>query len=260
MFQFLQDLKERRQGNKAYQEILNGIVSTGALSHESKAKLEDTKKRFGLRKKDVVPLENNAVAEYFRKLCEKHRITEAEITTVNMLASYFDLQPKDFGFDQNKLNTYANLAKIDRGVLPEIRQDVAIPFPLEKGEVLHNLEAAILRKHKKITRRINYGGFTSSIRIVKGLRYRAGSLNVGRVTQDILAPEDNGIFYITNKRVGFHGQEHRFSVPFGKINSFELNPEGMYLFKNGKEAPYIFTMVDYELPATIVSFIINSTD
>ena len=95
---------------------------------------------------------------------------------------------------------------------------------------------------------------------MKGVRYRVGSLGIGAESKEVLASEDNGIFYITNQRVGYIGSRKQFALPFSKVHSFELRSEGMYIFKEGKETPYIITLDDYEVPSAMVSFIINKED
>jgi len=255
MFQFITDWKQRREGGKQYQSILDRILTEGSLTEVRKSELEEIMKKFGLQKKDVIEQEVIVVSKYFTKICEDRRVTEEETKMINAFANYFEVQPESFGFDQSKFNTYTWLSMTEKGKLPVLKN--TIDLPLENGETLHCVSVAILRKYRKVTRRINYGGLTASIRIMKGLSYRTGSLNIGRETENVLTPEDVGAFFITNERVGFHGKQRRFSIPFTKINSFEVSPEGLYIFKNGKETPYILTMDDYELPAVIVSQKVN---
>ena len=79
--------------------------------------------------------------------------------------------------------------------------------------MLHHGQSAVLRKVKRVTTRVKYAGFTTSIKIMKGLRYRTGSLRVGTDTAETLAVEDDGGFYLTNQRVGFIGNRKHFSLP-----------------------------------------------
>jgi hypothetical protein len=108
-----------------------------------------------------------------------------------------------------------------------------------------------------VTTRVNYGGLTASVKIMKGVRYRVGSMQVQAVTREVMDTEDSGILYITNQRVGYLGFRKQFSFPYAIIGSLELRPDGLHIFKDGKEAPYILGLDDYEVVLAMISFLIN---
>lgn len=261
LLSFIKNLVSEKEGVKEYREKLDQFLSDSKISDEEKQDLESISKKFALTRDEIVKLQELGLSGVFQNITADQRITEEERQSLEILLNHFGLQTKDIKFDQKSFNKYYSLALIDKGILPEIidsNRDVNIIF--KKGEILHFGAAAVLRKLKRVTTRINYSGLTGSIKIMKGVRYRVGSLGVGTESKEVLASEDNGIFYITNQRVGYIGSRKQFAFPFGKVHSFELRPEGIYIFKEGKETPYIITLDDYEVPSAIFSFIINKED
>jgi hypothetical protein len=85
-------------------------------------------------------------------------------------------------------------------------------------------------------------------------------MNIGTESKEIMDKEDSGIFYVTNQRLGYLGYRKQFSFPFKKIGSLELRPDGLHIFKDGKEAPYILELNDYELALAVISFLLNKDD
>lgn len=258
LFDFVTSILEKRKGAREYQETLARFLGDGVLSEEEKQELKTLQKRFKLTDDDLVAVRRAGSSNAFQHVASDQRITEDEKKSIEAIVNYFGLDFKDIKFDQNAFNKYYTLALIDSGTLPAIpegKHDLNIVF--KEGEVLHFGQSAVLRKLKRTTSRVNYGGFSGSIKIMKGVRYRTGSLGVSTETTETLAAEDNGGFYLTNQRVGFIGNRKHFSLPYSKIGSFELKPDGLYIFKDGKEVPYILTMDDYEVSLAIVSHFLN---
>lgn len=62
------------------------------------------------------------------------------------------------------------MAKIEDGDLPSL----AVPILLKRGELCHFAGPADHYQLKTVTKRMNYGGPTASIKIMKGVRWRVG--------------------------------------------------------------------------------------
>jgi hypothetical protein len=253
------DAKQYRLSLEQYHEKVKEFVSDGVLSEDEKTTLKNMREELGLKQDDLARLHTEGILMFFKQICTDQRITEEEKKQLENAMTFFNLDTKDFAFDQDAFNRYHLLSLIENGTLPTLskEQTALIKIILKEGEGLHYAQAATLRKFKRITTRINYGGMVGSMKIMKGLRYRMGSVKIGRETQDIFEAEDRGVFYLTNQRIGFLGSRKQFDVPYIKINSLDLKPEGLYIFKSGKEAAYILTMFDYEVALAIVSFILN---
>lgn len=261
IFSFVKSLISEKEGVKEYREALARVLSDATITDDEKKELEAIAHKHGLTAEEMAKLQKSAVSGVFTSISADQKITEDEKKSLEALLNHFGIGTKDINFDQKAFNKYYSLALIESGVLPEAQDpNNELNVVFKKGEVLHFGSAAVLRKVKRVTDRINYGGLTASIKITKGLRYRVGSMKVSSVSREVLAAEDSGIFYVTNQRVGYIGARKQFSMPVGKILSFELRPEGIHIFKDGKEAPYILTLDDYEVPSAIVSFLLNSAE
>jgi len=258
---FIERYFKKKAGLKKYQESISSFLADSELSVEENDKLAELQKEFGLSAEDVKGIHKTSVASVFSSIGSDKRITDDEKNALEKMLSHFNLTKTDIAFNQDNFNKYYALALIDKGVLPTIsnpKSQVNIVF--KPDEVLHWGMVANLMKRKKVTTKVNYGGLTASVKIMKGVRYRVGSINVGSESKEIIDREDSGIFYVTNQRLGYLGYRKQFSFPFKKIGSLELRSDGLHIFKDGKEAPYILELSDYELALAIISFILNKAE
>lgn len=141
--------------------------------------------------------------------------------------------------------------------LPEAFNESEVNILYKPNEVLHFVGPAILYRHATKTKRINYGGGSVSIPICKGVRYRVGSVNVDVQKQDYLKEEDIGTFYITNQRLGFIGPKKAFTINLPKLLSCQLTDEGLSIYKDGRQNPFILYLNEYNLPCIIISRLLN---
>lgn len=255
---FIQNYLHRKEGLKKYEESISSFLSDSKISVEENDKLLEIKKEFNLTDDDLKKIHGNSVGSVFKNMGSDMRITDEEKASLEKLLDHFNLSKSDIQFNQDNFNKYYTLALVDKGVLPTIdnpQSELNILF--KEDETLHWAIASSLMKRKKVTTRINYGGFTGSIKITKGVRYRVGSMGVSSVSKEIMDKEDSGAFYITNQRIGYQGYRKQFSFPFKKIGSLELRSDGLHIFKEGKEAPYILQLKDYEVALAIISYILN---
>jgi hypothetical protein len=74
-----------------------------------------------------------------------------------------------------------------------------------------------LYQNKRVTVRRSYGGFGSSIRIFGSLRYRVGSYDVGRQTEDQVVQVDAGRLLFLAQRAVFDGQLKNLNFKYGKV-------------------------------------------
>lgn len=256
-FPMFSKLANKREGAQQYQKLLNHFLADGVLDPLELDQLNYIEHKYDLTKEKTKDIQKNALSEYFKKIISDQRINEEERVSLQNLLNLFSLQSDEIGFEQDLFNKYYTLGLIEQGLLPTINNPDVISVIFQKEEILHYGAAGQLNKIKKITERINYKGITGSIKIMKGVRYRIGSIGVEKQTREILEAEDTGILYISNERIGFKGNRKQFSIPFNKILSFELFAEGLFIFKHGKETPYIVSLEEYELPLSVLSFLLN---
>lgn len=138
------------------------------------------------------------------------------------------------------------LAQIDDGQPP----NVDVPILLQRGEVCHFAASDVTYKEMRtVTKRVNYGGPTASVRIMKGVRWRFGSIAVQRVTQDVLTEVDKVDMYITNKRLFLRGGRKNTSVPLTKVAHFTLFSDGLQVEKDTGKDLFLVGEADWEVAA-----------
>ena len=96
------------------------------------------------------------------------------------------------------------------------------------------------------TRRQYVGGSQGvSIRIMRGLYYRAGAFKGEAVDRTERIHVDTGWVVITNKHIYFAGPKKSLRVPYGKILSFQSFSNGIGLIRDASSAkPQVFVTGD----------------
>lgn len=74
-----------------------------------------------------------------------------------------------------------------------------------------------LYQMKRVTVRRGYSGFSTSIRLFGGLRYRVGDYNVQRETAEQMVQVDAGKLLFTDSRVIFDGNVKNFNFKYAKV-------------------------------------------
>lgn len=133
---------------------------------------------------------------------------------------------------------------------------VSLPIVLKNGEQVQYRAKAIYLKKTKKTVGVNFAGPVVSFRICKGVRYRLGSMSVQRQTLENYDRSDQGIFYITNKRIGYFGQK-QFSFDLKKLVSIQNGDAGLLIYKDGRENPFMIALDNYDAPCEIISNLLN---
>jgi hypothetical protein len=77
---------------------------------------------------------------------------------------------------------------------------------------------------------------TGSVRVAKGLYYRAGAFKGKRVETHETVHADTGLLGITNKHIYFSGSAKSFRIRYDKIVSFEPFSDGIGLHRDAVTA------------------------
>lgn len=246
----------KRKGLDLYSQKVKELLVDGNLSQEDKAILDQIKKEHNLTDKDVEKYNLAGFKVFFDKITDDSRITEDERKELTKIYTDLNLPTDKLAYNQSDFNKYHTLHIIDQGKLPTI--DVPnLNVNLKPDEKLHYISKAFIVKNKSVTKGYNYSGFSTSIKIAKGLRYRVGSMKVHPQKVNVIMTDDAGTFYLTTENLGYIGLNKHFSMPYDKISSLDIRDGFLYLYKKGKEGPFIISMNDFELPLAIVSFKIN---
>ena len=238
MLGFVKNYLTKRGGKQEYEEMLKKFLCDGKLDDAEKQELEVLATRYNLTKEDLTAAQKRIASQVFQDISSDDRITDEEKESLEELMKYFGFSREDFNFDQGTFNKLYSLALIDKGILPTPEYS-GLNIILKKEEVVHWLCSATLKKRKRVVDRISYSGLSTSIRIMKGVRYRVGSIKLAPQTKDVMIDEDSGNFWLTNQRIGFLGHRKNFSLPYNKVLSFDLYRDGIAIHKEGRENPYI---------------------
>lgn len=115
------------------------------------------------------------------------------------------------------------------------------PLLLKKGEVCHQACEATAFEDRTKTVRINYGGPSARVRIMKGVYYTVGSAKIERQTEDYSHELGHGILCGTNGRLVFISPSKSIAISLGKIIQYSLYSDGIKIFKDtGKPLTFVF--------------------
>lgn len=251
-------LKERKlaqiQGEKEYSIKLSEIYATKNTNEiENLHKLVEAYDVSQEFQKSEMEKQFKA---YANKLLEKSSISPEEFTELCNLIDSFNITIPQEEFYIFTRKYYIWLVNND-SILPNIEPDV-IELPLKKNEIVHLADYSHLRKIITRTTKIGYAGPTVSLKICKGVRYRAGLLDVRKTTSTSIDNVDEGMFYITNQRIVFVGSKKNFSYPLNKIIKIEMTSNGIFIQKENAVNPQIIALNEYKLPLSILSELINN--
>lgn len=190
----------------------------------------------------------------FKKLTD---ITERDFDEVTKLFNNLHLEPTRKNEIFKNLFKHYLLLMAGKGTPHEFdKTKMPLSIVYKNGEKLYFLGNAINVKKRKKTVGVNFAGPVASIRICKGVRYRIGSMNVQRQTVENYDNSDQGMFYITNMRIGYLGKT-QFSFNLNKLVSLQNGEAGLLLYKEGRQNPFMIALDDYDVPCTILSTLLN---
>lgn len=233
--------------SQAFERTMREALADGVFTPEEKKKLEATSKALGMSDALIKKVHSAAAiaavqAAYTTALADR-RFTTDEEAHVTALATALGVTMK---MDEETKRIVARsrlMAHIEDGDLPTI----TVRILLQRGEACHFAADVAHHEMRTVTKRINYSGPMASIKIMKGLRWRIGSVSVQRVTRDVLTQLDTGRMYLTSKRIIVDGSKKNVSIPFGKITKFTVFKDGLQIEKASGRDVYLLGEADWEL-------------
>jgi len=225
--------------DRLYQDQVNEAISDGKLEAYELENLERLKNDLLLPDKIASKIYEKSAEERLKQVLEDvlsdERISPDEelelIQLTKNLGIEFDLAKASKG----NLEKYKLYWQLENGELPEISSDIN----LQRNESLHFTTDVNWYEHRKVTKRVNYGGPVARIKIAKGLYYRIGSVDIRPVSQDVLQMIDSGKIYLTSKRVIFMGSRGNKTININKILDFSPFKNGVDLQKDSGKSPFL---------------------
>ena len=238
---------ERAIGS-VFQKAMREALADGKFTPAERQALEATSAALGMTEARTKQLYGTAavaaVQATFSAVMKDRRYSSIDERQVEELAGSLGVQIEHDAKTAALVERFRLLARIDEGELPI----VTAPILLQRGEVCHFTASGLAHKElRTLTKRVNYSGPTASIRIMKGVRWRIGSVSVERVTQDVLTQVDTVDFYITSKKIFLRGGRKNTSLVLGKLAHFTVFEDGIQLEKQTGRDIYLVGDADWEM-------------
>ncbi len=103
---------------------------------------------------------------------------------------------------------------------------------LKGGEQACFAEPAVWCQMKTVKTLSHYSGFSTSFKILPGVRYRVGNVKPNYNISEELREKGNGTLYITNKRLIHDGGYKSTNIAFNRIIDVELHNNGIDVSKS----------------------------
>lgn len=130
---------------------------------------------------------------------------------------------------------------------------------LAVGERVH-FQADVTRLEIRTkTTRVNYSGPTVSIPIIKGVRWRMGSMAFSAMSKDELTPLDRGTLYLTGDRLLFAGVRQHTTIKYPAVVSFNVYTDGLSVAKGTGREQYFTGEADFEVAGAMLERLLTAS-
>lgn len=241
-----------------YQKEYNEALSDGKISEQEEKSLELLKANLKLQKDISDKISKECRQKYIdiqlNKITEDGMISPEEWEEFNLIKDNLNIDIIYNNVTQSQLNKMKLYWLIENGELP--KKEVNIN--LQKNEVCYFSDSNVdWYETRTVTKKINYGGVNYRIKIMKGVYYRSGSVNVQRITTEELKRIDSGTIYVTNKRVIFQGNNKNTSISLSKILSVIPYNDGIGIEKDSGKSPILKVNSNADIFAMTLARVIN---
>lgn len=236
-----------------YKLAVTSAIKDGLLTPKESAFLEklstDLQVPSDIAKAISDSAKEDLTVQKLAEMVADQRISPTELADLSSLARNIGLD-LEFGPELSAmLNRLALLWRIENGEIPEVLADIN----LQKAETCHFVAQADWHELRTITKRIDYAGPVAYIPIVKGFRYRIGSITPRRVASDELTHIDSGMLYITSKRVIFQGAKRNLALRLSSLIGAGAFSDGLMLEKATGRSPHFVVHGDSELAVVVLT-------
>lgn len=202
-----------------------------------------------LRQQIVVGL-NTAVDEAL----SDRLLSDEEDARLRGLCGIFDFGPSDLGRAGYRLTQARILRELEQGRVPQMVQvDAPLQLNLARDETI--VWAAKDVTYMKTRTRTTYVGGSQgvSIRLMKGVSYRLGSMKGEKVQTQYLSTEGIGSLIITPLAIYFLAGAAAAKIPLRKIMTLQPYADGLQIIRDASSPkPEVFMVEDAWFIATVV--------
>jgi hypothetical protein len=231
-----------------FQKVMRESLADGRFTPAEREVLMATAATLGMTESQTKQVYETAavaaVQSAFDVVVADRRYSEADEAQVQALAASLGVVIEHSEKTAALLDRFRLMARIEDGSQPPIE----VPILLQRGEVcFFTIPDVSYKELRTVTKRVNYSGPSASIRIMKGVRWRMGSVSVQRITQDVMTELDVVDLFITNKKVFLRGARKNTSLPFSKLAHFTVYSDGIQLEKHTGKDLFLVGSADWEL-------------
>jgi hypothetical protein len=177
------------------------------------------------------------------------RLSPDELEELASVARHLGMTPDFDKATEAMLDRYALFWRIENGDLPMVEvKNIA----LEPGETCHAEVPAELYESRGATESASESEGIVSVRIARGVYFRAGSASEDRMNRTGLVRKDSGPVLITSRRILFIGSEGTVSFPLRDLSSYQVYADGIVLERRDRTGPFFTMEGDVELTAVIL--------
>ena len=181
-------------------------------------------------------------------------LAESDNSRIVSFCNQFGVVANDLGPEGLKLTKLQILRTLDQHKVPSNVRVGDLPIVLERGEsVLWLFNDVTYLTTKTQT---SYVGASQgiSIRLMKGLYYRAGAFKGQPVKTQYLSEEGRGVFVVTNENIYFWSPLRALKFPFKKIISAYAFSDAIQIMREGANTTsQIFKLDDPFFAADLVA-------
>ena len=105
-------------------------------------------------------------------------------------------------------------------------------------ERAHMRVAAKWVEHKRMVKRVHYGGLSLENKIYQGTYWRCDELQTRAFPEDIWATLDQGELYLTNRQFLFLGEKQVRTLPFTGLAQYTAYPNGVEVQRTSRESVF----------------------
>jgi hypothetical protein len=244
-------------GEDIYRKKYDDAISAGSLNKSKEEFLQKIQENLCLPDSIVNKISeesrNQFISLQLGQIIEDGKVSPDEWEELNAIAKNLNIEVNLDDASKAQLEKMKLYWLIENGDLPEQQVDIN----LQKTEQCYYSTTIDWLETRTVTQRVNYGGPTFRIKIMKGVYYRAGSVKVQRITSDQLQVIDNGTLYVTNKRLIFIGGRKNSNIQLGKVLSVNPYSDGVGIEKDSGKSPIFRVSDNADILAMTIGRMIN---
>lgn len=250
---------ENSVGISAFTRIYNSLISKGEINEAEENLLKDLQSQLKISDSEATNISfkcrQNYMDDLLKKIVADRMVSPDEWNDFTETARKLKVSINIEGNTSEQLNRLKKYWLIENSDLEKL----PVNLSLQNGEYCYYTCQVDWLEYISITKRINYSGFTYSHKILKGLSYRVGSINLQKITANELKVIDTGKLFFTNKRVIFMGAIKNINIKLNRILSITPYSDGVEIEKDSGKSPVIRVAADADILTAIFSRLIKDS-